>query len=461
MWSAMADPNKQQENSPALQLFSLQDWEAYPFAGEEKLAWFREAKLGLFLHVGIAAVGMAEIGWARHTHKFPDPQDVHGEVPTEVYDGWATQIKFENFNADEWIDLAVDCGFKYVVIITKHHDGFHMWDTAYSEHKITNSPMKRDYLKELVDACHAKGMPVGFYYSQRDWYHPDYEPIDPAVAVPTNQLPLYELKEGQQRRAGEKHEKYIQYMHNAITELMTKYGKIDILWWDALWCGGMFCEDMWRSLQLEQKVRELQPHILINNRASVPGDFDTPERLVGHVQRERAWETCIPLCPGWSHTEDGPRPMKEIVGEFIGSICGDGNYLLSVGCLPNGALDNSEVLVMRRFGGWVKQHGEAIYKTRSGPWNPNEFGGSVYRDDTVYVHLLNRPESGRLQLPLEHYEIDEMTCLTEEQAHLSVVDHTLIIDLPNTEFLDIIVRLKMKHLVTVPVEGLAPLSPTT
>lgn len=120
-----------------------------------------------------------------------------------------------------------------MVIITKHHDGFHMWDTQYSEYKITNAPMGRDYLKELIDACHAKNMPVGLYYSQRDWHHEDYEPVDTQAAERCDEIPFFKMKEGKAWRYGARHPEYIKYLHNTVLELMNKYGKIDILWMDA------------------------------------------------------------------------------------------------------------------------------------------------------------------------------------------------------------------------------------
>ena len=163
-WSLLVKDGQEYNPSILFQPFTEKEWAEYPFAGEEKLKWFRDAKLGLFFHVGISALGKVDIGWSRHTHKLPDPGV--GPIADEVYDGWAKEIKMEDFSADEWIDLAIAGGFKYVVIITKHHDGFNMWDTAYSDYKITNSPMARDYLGELIDACHRIIMPVGLYYSQ-------------------------------------------------------------------------------------------------------------------------------------------------------------------------------------------------------------------------------------------------------------------------------------------------------
>ena len=205
-------------------------------------------------------------------------------------------------------------------------------------YKITNTPVQRDYVGELVEACHKKGMPIGLYYSQRDWVHPDYEPIDTRIAEASEYPPYYCLREGEQLRSGKKHKKYLEYMQNTVLELMQKYGKIDILWWDADWSGGMYTKEMWNSLEIEEKLRQLQPDIIINNRAGVPGDFDTPESQVGFVQRDRAWETCMPMGKDWAWTGKGIKSFKEILNQMIGCICGDGNYLLSVGAKADGTI---------------------------------------------------------------------------------------------------------------------------
>ena len=176
--------------------FSSEEWEAYPFAKEEDLRWFKDAKFGLFLHVGIAAMGMVDISWSRSTHKLPDPESWAGGIADEVYDGWAREIAFPAFDAKSWARLARESGFRYVVIITKHHDGFHMWDTAYSEYKITDSPFGRDYLRELVDAFRAEGLKIGLYYSQRDWTHPDYEPVPVEDAERITEAPYFKMKNG-------------------------------------------------------------------------------------------------------------------------------------------------------------------------------------------------------------------------------------------------------------------------
>lgn len=448
-WCKKMEKGKEYEYDTSVQYFTEEEWDAYPFAEEEKLKWFRGAKLGLFFHVGISALGKVDIGWSRGTHKFPDP--LVGPIPDEIYDGWAKQIEMSDFNAGEWIDLAVKCGFRYVVIITKHHDGFHMWDSAYSDYKITNSPMGRDYLKELIDACHEKNMPVGLYYSQRDWYHPDYAPIDTTVADKILEVPFYKLKEGCELKAGETHKNYLSYMHNAVMELMGKYGKIDVLWWDSWHNGGMFTKEMWDSFELEKKVRGKQPHILINNRAGLPGDFDTPECRLGYVQRDRAWETCMPMGNDWAWTGNGLKPFKTIMQQFIYCLCGDGNYLLSIGCMPNGKLPPEETECMLKIGDFMSKWGHTIYDTRSGPWDPNEFGGSVYRGNTAYLHIVKRPENGELSFRLNQLQVENIECITNENVDAVIVDGELKIIIPDIEFIDIIIRLQMKNEITMNV----------
>lgn len=450
-WSLLVKEGQKYEYSGDFQPFTEEEWEKYPFANEEKLKWFRDAKLGLFFHVGISCMGKVDIGWSRHTHKLPDPGV--GPIADEVYDGWAKEIRMEDFSADEWIDLAIAGGFKYVVIITKHHDGFNMWDTAYSDYKITNSPMARDYLGELIDACHRKNMPVGLYYSQRDWTHPDYEPVDVNDSVQIPDTLCYMTKDGKPSHAGKNHHKYISYMHNSVLELMEKYGKIDILWWDSAWWGGMYKADMWDSKTIEEKVRAKQPDIIINNRASLPGDFDTPEGRIGFVQRNRAWETCMPLGNEWAWTGNGIKPFKVVLDQFIHAVCGDGNYLLSIGCMPNGKIAPEETESMLKLGDWLKKYGHTVYGTRSGPWNPSVFGGSVYKDDNIYVHIVSRPESGKVILPLEDNAVKSVECLTGENVKTEITDSNLIITVPESDFTDIILSIKTDAPVKVKTEG--------
>ncbi|MDR2135310.1 MAG: alpha-L-fucosidase, partial [Treponema sp.] len=337
------------------QHFSDEDWNRYPFASPEDLAWFRDARYGLFIHHGICALGKVDIGWSRHTHKMPDGGV--GPIPDEVYDGWSRQFAMENFDAREWARAAADGGMKYVVIITKHHDGFHLWDTRTSEHKITRSPFGRDYLKELVGAFRNEGLKIGFYFSQRDFFHPDYEPVDPATVHRIDKPPYFAMNPGQTFSVTDRHKKYIRYMHEAVKELMTNYGTVDLLFWDAGYHNGMFISEMWDSEAIEREVRRLQPRILINNRASLPGDYDTPELTIGAYRTRRPWETCMPLTSTWAWSDTPVKPFAEVLGYLIQCVCGDGNFLLSIGAMADGRFAPNETERIKEIGAWLKQYG--------------------------------------------------------------------------------------------------------
>jgi alpha-L-fucosidase len=376
------------------QEFTKSQWEASNFAAAADVQRFRDAKIGMFIHFSLSTHDNADLSWGTcYSRKAPDCG--HGPVPDKVWQAYPKDFKLEKFNAKEWVDIAQKAGFKYIVAIAKHHDGFHLWNTAYSEFKITNTPFGRDYLKELADACHAAGMSFGIYYSQRDWYHPDYEPVDPAKA--TLHGVQWTLKPGFTSPMGERHKKYIEYQFNACRELCTKYGRVDFFWFDAVWYGGMFTAEMWEAEKLTRMIRELQPHILINNRCSLPGDYDTPEQHLGAYQDWRPWESCVCLENGWSYTGGAPKSLDTLARMIVNNACGDGNVLLSWGPHWDGEFDPAQTARLLELGAWLRQTGDAIYGTRGGPWKFTTWGGSTRRGKTVYLHVLNwRNETLRL-----------------------------------------------------------------
>lgn len=375
------------------QVFPQKEWDAYPFASQEKMEWFRDARYGFFVCHGLSCLWGQEVGWPRRTRKYPDRGI--GGIPDAVYDGGIKELKMEHFDAEAIVGFAKKAGFKYIVVIAKHHDGFHMWDTKYSNHKITNSPFGRDYIGEFANACHKLDMPIGIYYSQRDWFHPDYEPILKTTGKP-----------------GPNHHKYIEYMHNTVRELLTNYGKIDIFWWDSAWWGGMFTADMWDADKIEKEIRKLQPNIIINNRASVPGDFDTPEQRIGSYQK-RPWETCIPIGANWAWSPGSIKSIKQVLRLLISTSVGNGNLLLSTGFMPDGKLDPAHLERMLEVGEWLKQYGNTLYGTRGGPWYPGGWGGSTYRGNKVYLHIMRWPGSGKaLRLPIPDQKIVGSKLLT-------------------------------------------------
>ncbi len=421
----------QPEHNPPykFQSFSPERWDASSFAPPGAIQWWQEARFGMFIHFGVASLKGVELGWGRGTRLKPDTSRT-GPIPDAIYDSLYKEFTLEKFDAAKWVELARQAGMKYIVVITKHHDGFHMWDTAFSDYKITKSPFGRDYLKELVDAAHAAKMPIGLYFSQRDWYHPDY---DPREAYP-----------------GRDHKKYIEYQINAVRELLTKYGKIDILWFDAAWWGGMFKETDWDSEHLYRMARELQPNILINNRASIPGDFDTPEQHVGGFQANRPWESCVTLTGSWGYKPESPlKTPKQVMDLLIQCVTGDGNLMLNVGPMPTGEVAPREIEVLKVVGDWMKQYGESVYQTRGGPLRNAAWGGTTYRGDTVFVHVLSWPGKTLLLRPIEE-NILSVKALTGGEVKFEQTTKGIALTLPENSrnALDTVIALKLDRPVS-------------
>jgi alpha-L-fucosidase len=352
------------------QPFTATEWNASNFAPAADVGRFQDLRYGMFIHFGLSTYKGKDLSWGTvQSMKWPDKrQDGYTAPPGAIHDEylqWPALMRLEKFNAAQWVGIARECGFRYIVVIAKHHEGFHLWDTAYSDFKITKTPFGRDLLKEIADACHKAEMPWGIYYAQREWYHPDYDPQNPR---------------------GELHQRYVEYNRNVCRELCTKYGKVDFFWFDAAWWGGMFTADMWEAESLTRMMRQLQPHMLINNRASLPGDFDTPEQRAGFYQ-ERAWEACLSLTESWSWSGTPPKTRDQLVRILASTACANGNALVSWGPRWDGAFDPKELNRLREVGKWLKEFGNSIYGTRGGPWLPSTWGGSTRRGNIVYLHV--------------------------------------------------------------------------
>lgn len=430
-WSVLSTDKRVETPWYLYQPFTPKQWNASNFATEKDMNWFEDARYGMFIHFGLSTYKNAELSWGTvYTRKLPDSG--HGAYPDSVWTKWPQYFKFEKFNAKQWVKIAQRAGMKYIVVIAKHHEGFHMWDTKYSDFKVTNTPFGRDFLKELSDACHQAGMKFGIYYSQRDWYEPDYDPVDTANVVLTDTPPYWKLKPGHTEPMGERHRKYIDYQFNVVRELCTHYGKVDIFWFDAAWWGGMFTPDMWQSEKLTRMIRKLQPGIIINNRASIPGDFDTPEQRVGMYQ-QRPWESCATLTSTWSYSPTPAKSKKQLIQMLIGTATGNGNLLLSWGPEWNGAFDKQQTERLYEVGDWLKKYGETIYGTRGGPWIPGSWGGSTRKGNKIYLHI-TKWTSDTIRLPMfAHNHILSAKCLTGGNVQYAVKAGNLNIYLPPSQ----------------------------
>lgn len=335
-----------------------------------RIAWWQDAKFGLFIHWGPVSVAGTEIGWSRGGERrgYGTTGNV---VPAERYDNLYKEFNPVAFNPSEWAAVAKSAGMKYVVFTTRHHDGFSLWDTQASDYKITSphSPYRKDIVGPLADATRAAGLAFGAYYSQPDWHHAD--------------------------AFTDRHANYQAYLAKQLRELMTDCGRVDILWFDGL---GKSAAD-YGAPALHQMIRELQPQILINNRNGLPEDFDTPEQRVGNMEVKRPWETCMTLCRQWAwKPDDKMKSLDECLNILIATVTGGGNLLLNIGPMPDGRIEPRQVGRLKEIGAWMEQNGVAIYNTRGGPWTNGSWGGSTYRDRTIYVHLLQPPLNGRLRL---------------------------------------------------------------
>ncbi len=353
-------------------------------AFDARMKWWREARFGMFIHWDMSSIAGTEISWSRKATK---PLDIFGDkagyVEDPVYDNLYKQFNPVKFNAREWVKLAKAAGMKYLVFTAKHHGGFCMWDTKLTDYSIMNTPFKRDVVKELAEACHRAKMPFGIYYSQRDWHHPDYGIGDNA--------------------------KYHAYIKGQLTELLTNYGKVDVMWFDSYGRGDSI--QYWHADEILALVKRLQPQIIVNNRSgffgqsvpSIRGDFDTPEERLGNFQNTRPWESCMCMVTapggGWSYRKDGKvKHSADCLRMLVGCATGDGNLLLDAGPDAQGVIPDDQAGVLWEVGQWMKTYGESIYGTRGGPFRNGGWGGSTYKGKLIYLHV-SKWNDNRLTLP--------------------------------------------------------------
>ena len=366
-------------------------WNETEEAKYERLQWWTDARFGMFIHWGIYSQP-ARHEWVKKNERISD----------------ADYLKyFELFNPDlynptEWAKKAKAAGMKYAVITTKHHDGFCMFKSDYTDYNIMNTPYGKDAIKQWVDAFKAEGLKVGFYYSLLDWHHPHYtvDRIHPQSA--STQEEYDKLNEGRNMDI------YRQFLKDQVKEILTNYGTIDILWLDYSFPGefGKGQED-WGSVDLVKMVRELQPNILLNDRADLKDyrggwDFTTPEQF--KVQswpeidnKKIPWETCQTFSGSWGYYRDEHtwKNNRQLLGLLIESVSKGGNLLLNVGPTARGTFDPRADKALNDMGEWMKYHSRSIYECTQAPeeFDVPEHSILTYNPKTkrLYIHLLDYP----------------------------------------------------------------------
>ena len=343
----------------------------------ERLLWWSDARFGMFIHYGPVTLTGEELSWSRANSNPQCPNK--GATPVEVYDNLYKRFNPTKFKADDWTGVAKEAGMKYVVLTTKHCDGFLLWDSKVDAYNIMATPFKRDIAAELASAGRKDGLRIGWYFSPMDWRDPDFRT--------------------------ERNAAFLTRMQGELREVLSRYGKIDLLWFD--YDGGKALYDQANTYAL---VKQLQPQIIINNRLDLNSeenvvmlnpnaDYYTPEQRIGSYDDQRPWETCMTLGTQWSwKPKDKIKSAAEVISILARTAGGDGNLLLDVGPMPDGRIEPRQVDVLEQIGAWMKLNSESIYGTRGGPWKPTTSFASTRKGRTIYVHVWNWP-AAPLRLP--------------------------------------------------------------
>ena len=333
----------------------------------QRMAWFHKARFGLFIHWGLYAIpGRGE--WVMFQER----------IPKDQYAKLADRFNPRKFDAEAWADLAVRAGVKYAVLTTRHHDGFCLFDSQVSDFTSVKTRAKRDFVAEYVTAFRKAGLKVGFYYSLLDWRFPGY--FDP---------------DKHKDSAG----RMVQQFHDQVRELMTNYGKIDVLWYDGAWIAhGASAKNVpkfWGSEKVNAMARELQPHIVINNRSGIDEDLDTPEQHVTASKPGRGWESCMTIgdsC-GWGCIRNNPnwKTVPQLLQNLVTAAAGEGNYLLNVGPQPDGTIRDEERERLLAMGKWLGTNGEAVYGSERCPLHGGMLGTWTAKGNVGYLHVFRWP----------------------------------------------------------------------
>ena len=352
-------------------------------ARERRMRWWHEAKFGMFIHWGLYSV-IGQHEWALEVEGIPLPQ----------YELLAKHFNPKPNAARDWARLAKRAGQKYMVMTTKHHEGFCMFDTKLTNYCAPKQGPGRDLVHEFVEAARAEGLRVGFYYSLMDWHHPD------GARCATDEAAR---------------KRFVEYTHGLVHELMSNYGKIDVLWYDVDW---PLTPEQWESERMNKMVFQLQPEIVVNNRNGLEGDFSTPEQHIEAAKEGRAWETCMTLNGSWGFqkSDDDWKPPKTIVDNLATCARGGGNYLLNIGPKPDGSVPEESVRILEAVGKWLDRNGQAIYATERGNFSWGTFSNYTRRGNTLYIHVYNWPGDTPAEEWLSFYQPSSVIAIGGLQA---------------------------------------------
>lgn len=411
--------------------------EANQSSDEERMDWWRDASFGMFIHWGLYAIpgGVYNGDTVRGNAEWiMDKLD----IPIEEYELFAAQFNPVQFNAEEWVSIAKNAGMKYMVITSKHHEGFCLWDSEITDYDIMDaSPFKRDILKELAEACDEAGIKLCFYHSITDWHHPEA------------QAPLYPNYNAGQRDQSISNPEFPKYYENylkpQVKELLTNYGDIGVMWFDGEWIADYTTE---MGKEMYQFIRDIQPEIIINNRVDkgrngmagmdvegdFAGDFGTPEKEIPDTGIEGAdWESCLTMNGTWGFkvSDHNWKSEETLIRNLVEIVSKGGNLLLNVGPTAEGLIPEPSVVRLRAMGEWLKLNGESIYGAKVSPYEKPDWGRYTSKPGIIYAHVFDWPEDGHLLIDGE-IKVRKASLLTDPASKMRTEKSSSAIMLPET-----------------------------
>jgi alpha-L-fucosidase len=396
---------------------------------EIALAQWQDMRYGLFIHWGPVSLRGTEIGWSRGR-----------EVPFDEYDALYREFNPVLFDAREWVFTMKKAGMRYLVFVSKHHDGFVMWDSKTTDYDIMSTPFHRDILAEISEECRRQGILFGTYYSIADWWHPDY-PV--------------EYNRG--RKEGSDMDRYVAYMKAQLKELVLEY-QTRIVWFDGEW------EEPWThalGMELYRYLRTLDDNLLINNRVDkgrkgmegtsespvYAGDFATPEQRIGKFDTLTPWESCITVASQWAwKPNDALKSKEECIQTLIRTVGGGGNLLLNIGPMADGRIEQRQSDLLIQMGDWLEDYGETVYGTQGGPLPPQDWGVMTQDDTRIFLHIMEDPGK---QLELSGIPAVEYARVyaSGEKVEFSFKGTSMVLHLQDhdAEAIDYVIELGKKH----------------
>ncbi|HAR85632.1 MAG TPA: alpha-L-fucosidase [Clostridium sp.] len=356
---------------------------------EERTKWFQEARFGMFIHWGLYSIPAAG-EWIM----------TNRQMTVEEYKPYFAEFNPTKYNPRQWAKLAKKSGMKYAVMTAKHHDGFCLFDSAYTDYKSTNTKAGRDLIKEYIDAFRTEDIKIGLYYSLLDWHHEDYPAYGDRHHPMRNNTAF--------KNKIHNFDNYVKYFHNQVKELVTGYGKIDIMWFDFSYDN--MTGEKWKATELVDMIRKYQPDIIIDNRlddkksikkanlSPYTGDFDSPEQIIppkGVLNENRnpvPWEACITLNNNWGYAsmDKDYKSSKQVVRSLVECVSKNGNMILNVGPNAKGEIPKESVAILEEVGEWLDDNGDSIYGCKGSYLPKPEWGRYTQNGNLLYAHIYDR-----------------------------------------------------------------------